>query len=156
MEDLNAKLKAGTFKLTEADVVKLLGHPTVVKRPGDAGSELRMQWEYATYIFATFTDAKLSEMTGAFSENLPVDRVILSNFKRLRVGMTEPAVIEILGAGNGIAKIGGTAIRSWGRTAGLSVSFNAKGLAFGAGYHESSAVAVPPGVQLQVPAVFKP
>ena len=154
--DLKTKLKAGTFKLTEADVLKLLGRPAGVKLPGDAGSELRMHWEYATYVFATFKDGKLSEVTGAFSENLPVERVSLANFKRLRVGMTEPEVVDILGEGNGAAKAGGTTIRSWGRTAELSVSFNAKGLAFGEAYRESGAVALPPGIQLPLPGAVKP
>jgi hypothetical protein len=154
--DLKAKLKAGTFKLTEADVVKLLGRPAGVKRPGDAGSELRMHWEYATFIFATFKDGKLTEVTGAFSENLPVERVSLANFKRLRVGMTEPAIVDLLGEGNATAKVGATTLRSWGRTARLWVSFNAKGLAFGEGLQEASAVSLPPEIQLPAPWAVKP
>jgi hypothetical protein len=149
--ELKAKLTVGTFKLTEEEVVELVGQPARVKRPGDAGSELQMHWEYATYIFATFKDGKLSEVLGAFSENLPVERVTLVNFKRMRVGMSEAEVVDVLGDGNGSAKVGATAVRSWGRTAGLWVSFNAKGLAFGAGLREASAVSVPPGIQLSLP-----
>jgi hypothetical protein len=155
--DLRAKLKDGTFKLTEAEVVKLLGPPAGVRRPGDAGSDLRMHWEYATYIFATFKDGKVSEVTGAFSDNLPVERVSLANFHRLRVGMTEPGVVEVLGEGNGTAKVGTTTVRSWGRTARLWVSFNAKGLAFGEGVQEAGAVSVPPEIQLPLlPGPLKP
>jgi hypothetical protein len=154
--DLKAKLKAGTFKLTEEEVVKLVGQPAGVKRPGDAGSELQMHWEYATYIFATFKDGKLSEVTGAFSENLPVERVTLANFKRLRVGMSEAEVVAVLGDSNGSAKAGAMAVRSWGRTARLWVSFNAKGLAFGEGLRESSAVSVPSEIQLPLPGTSKP
>src|SRR5262245_49414813 len=154
--DLKAKLKAGTFKLTEEEVVKLMGRPAGVKRPGDAGSELQMHWEYATAIFATFKDGKLSEVTGAFSENLPVERVTLANFKRLRVGMNEPAVVDVLGESNGTAKVGATTIRSWGRTARLWVSFNAKGLAFGEGLREVNAVSAPPEIQRFLPGTGKP
>jgi hypothetical protein len=154
--DWNAKLKAGVFKLTEADVVKLLGRPTAVKQPGDAGSPLQMEWEYATYIFATFKDGKLGEVTGAFSEHLPCEKVSLAHFKRLRLAMTEAEVVEVLGTGNGVVKVGGTAVRSWGRTARLWVSFNAKGLAFNRGFHEESAVSAPPGFQLPVPPAVKP
>jgi hypothetical protein len=154
--DLKAKLKAGTFKLTEEEVVKLVGKPAGVKRPGDAGSELQMHWEYGTYIFATFKDGKLSEVTGAFSENLPVERVTLANVKRLRVGMSEAEVVDVLRDSNGSTKGGAMVIRSWGRTARLWVSFNAKGLAFGAGLREASAVSVPPEIQLSLPGTGKP
>jgi hypothetical protein len=158
VEDLREKLKAGTFKLTEAEVVRLLGRPAGVKRPGDAGSDLRMHWEYATHISATFRDGKLGEVSGSFSENLPVERVSMANFKRLRVGMTEQEVVGVLGEANSVAKVGTTTTRSWGRTARLWVSFNAKGLAFGEGLHESSAVSVPPEIQLPttVPLPIKP
>ena len=154
--DLKAKLTAGTLKLKEDEVVKLVGRPAEVKRPGDVGSELQLRWEYATYIYANFKDGKLSEVTGAFSENLPVEKVSLANFKRLRVGMSDPEVVNILGEGNGIAKVGATAIRSWGETARLWVSFNAKGFAFGAGFSEASAVSMPPGSQLTLPGMVKP
>jgi hypothetical protein len=156
LAELKATLKAGTFKLTEADVVKLVGRPAVVKRPGDAGSDLRIDWEYATYIFATFKDGTLSEMAGAFSENLPVEKVTMANFKRLKLGMTDATVVEVLGEGNGRAKVGTTMIRSWGRTAKLWVSFNAKGLAFGEGLQEANAVSLPPGVELPLPGAVKP
>jgi hypothetical protein len=153
---LKAKLKAGTFKLNEAGVVELLGRPMRVTRPGDAGSDLRMDWEYATYVFATFKAGKLSEVTAAFSENLPVERITLANFKRLRLGMSEAQVVKVLGKGNGTAKVGTTTIRSWGRTARLWVSFNAKGLAFGEGLQEGSALSLPADIQLPVPGAVKP
>jgi hypothetical protein len=153
--ELKDKLTAGTFKLAEADVVKLVGPPAVVKRPGDAGSELRMHWNYATYIFATFKDGKLADSTGAFSENLPVERVTLANFKRLRVGMTEAEVVAVLGEGKGTATVGTTTVRSWGRTALLWVSFNAKGRAFNAGLQEASALSMPPEAQLRLTEILK-
>src|SRR5262245_11854151 len=46
--DLNQSPKAGLFKLTEADVVNLVGPPATVKRPGDAGADLQLHLEYAT------------------------------------------------------------------------------------------------------------
>ena len=145
--ELEQKLKVGVFKLTESDVIDLLGRPAAVKRPGDAGSDLQMRWEYGTFIFATFADGKLTELSGGFSESLPIDRVNLSNFKRLRVGMIEPQVVEILGKSNATAKVGSGVIRSWGQTAALWVSFNDKGLAFNPGMQQSDAVSLPPGIQ---------
>ncbi len=97
VSDLKARLSAGTFKLTETEVVKHVGQTAEQKRPGENRSELTMNWNYATYIYATFKEGKLTEITGAFSENLPTERVTLANFKRARVGMTEPQVVDVLG-----------------------------------------------------------
>jgi hypothetical protein len=153
--ELNEKLKAGIFKLTEADVVKLLGRPAWMTRPGDADSELRMHWKYGTYIFATFKDGKLSEVTGSFSEQLPVERITLENFKRLRVGMTEPQVVEMLGQSNSTTKVDATGTRAWGRTGRIWVSINGKGLAFNPGAEELNAVSLPTGFQFPVPGPVK-
>jgi len=153
--ELVEKLRAGIFKLTEADVLKLLGRPSGLKRPGDAGSDLRMRWEHATAISAIFKEGKLSEVTGSFSEHLPVERITLDNFKRLRVGMTEAQVVEMLGKSNSMNKDGTTVTRAWGRTAALWVSMNEKGLAFNPGSDEVNAVSLPPGFQIPVPGPVK-
>ena len=68
--------------------------------------------------------------------------------------MTEPEVMEIQGNSNGTVKVGSGAFDSWGHTARVSISFNAKGSAFNLGVRESDAVFMPPGMQLpmfQVP-----
>ena len=148
--ELKEKLKAGIFKLTEGDVLKLLGRPAGLMRPGDAGSDLKMRWEYATHIHATFKDGKLSEVTGSFSEQLPVERITPENFKGLRVGMTEPQVVEMLGQSNSTYKDDVTVTRAWGRTAKLWVSINEKGLLFNPGSEEFNAVSLPTGFQFPV------
>jgi hypothetical protein len=107
-----------------------------------------MCWDFGNYIFATFTDDKLSKVSGSFSESLPVKGISLSNFKRLRIGMTEPEVVDILGKSNGTVTVGSGAYCSWGDTARVSISFNEKGSAFNPGLQESDAVFLPPGVQL--------
>jgi hypothetical protein len=153
--ELAEKLKAGIFKLAEADLVTLLGRPSGLKRPGDAGSDLQMRWEYATAISAIFKDGKLSEVTGSFSEHLPVERITVDNFKRLRVGMTEGQVVELLGKSHSMHNDGATVTRAWGRTGALWVSINEKGLAFNPGTEELNVVFLPAGFQLPVPAPAK-
>jgi hypothetical protein len=153
--ELEKKLQAGIFKVTEADVLKLLGRPAALERPGDAGSDLKMRWEYATHIFATFKDGKLREVTGSFSEQLPVERITLEHFKRLRVGMTEPQVVEMLGKSNSTNKVDATVTRAWGRSARLWVSINGKGLVFNPGAEDLNAVSLPTGFQFPVPGPVK-
>jgi hypothetical protein len=152
--ELEQQLKSGIFKLTEPDVVLLAGPPTSYKRPGDAGSELQLHWEYATFIHAAFKEGKLTDVTGGFSAHLPVEHVTLANFNKLRVGTTEAQAVEILGEGNGTTKVGSTVTRSWGRTGRLWVSINAKGKVFNPGTELRSAVYLPPGTPL--PGLVQP
>ena len=153
--ELQQRLKDGIFKLTEPDVVLIAGPPGSYKRPGDAGSELKLQWEYATFIHAAFKDGKLVEVAGGFSEHLPVEHVTLANFKSLRVGTTEARAVEMLGEGHGTTKVGSTVTRSWGRTVRLRVSINAKGLVFNPGSDVQNAVYMPPGIPLPTPGALK-
>src|SRR5262245_38051279 len=90
--ELRAAVRAGMFKLTEDDVVKLLGAPAGVKRPGDADADLAMHWDYASCVQVSFRFGKVIDCSGSFSERLPVDKVTLADFKRLKIGMTEAEV----------------------------------------------------------------
>lgn len=154
--ELERQLKAGIFQLTEPEVVLLAGPPTSYKRPGDAGSELQLHWEYSTFIHAAFKDGKLTDVTGGFSAYLPVEQITLANFNRLRVGTTEAQTVEMLGEGNGTTKVGNTVTRSWGRTGRLWVSINAKGKVFNPGTELRNAVYLPPGTPLPIPGLVQP
>ncbi|MFT3880580.1 MAG: hypothetical protein QM703_13065 [Gemmatales bacterium] len=154
-DELRETLKAGTFKHTQDDVLKLIGTPAEMKMPGPDGALAQWTWNYDTHIVATFKDDKLSGITGCFSPHLPVDRVTADHFKRLRVGMTEMEAVEILGKSSSSARVGATLLLAWGKTAQLTVSFNAKGLAFGAGLSQSGYVALPNGVEIPLPGLEK-
>ena len=88
-------------------------------------------------------------------EQLPVERITQENFKRLRVGMTEPQVLELLGKSNSTNKLDATVTRAWGRSARLWVSINGKGLVFNPGAEEFNAVSLPTGFQFPVPGPVK-
>ena len=128
VDELRETLKAGTLKHVHDDVLKLIGMPTEMKKPGPDGALDQWTWNYDTHIVATFKDDKLSGITGCFSPHLHVDRLTVDNFKRLRVGMTEQEVIDVLGKKSSRARVGATLLLSWGKTAQLTVTFNAKGL----------------------------
>jgi hypothetical protein len=141
-------LKTGIFKLKEAEVLSLFGPPTSVKRAGAPAADLELQWKYSTHIFGTFKDGKLFEVSGAFSEQLPVERITFANFKRLRLGMAEGEVVEILGKGNGTTKVDGAVTRSWGTAAELQVSLSREGRLAQYELKQNSAAFFPAGVAI--------
>jgi hypothetical protein len=147
-EEVFKKLKQGLLKLKEAEVLVLLGPPDRVKHPGTQGFDLQMEWKYSTHVYATFKDGELAEVTGSFSERLPVERLTLANFKRLRVGMTERDVTDLLGKSNGTANVDGVLTHSWGTSAELQVSLSKEGLLVNYALRQNSAVFLPAGVGL--------
>jgi hypothetical protein len=156
VDQILLKLKAGTFKLKEADVRDLLGPPEGLKRQAGL-ADLQMNWAYATNIYATFKDGKLSELTGAFSERLPIEHVTPANFKRLRLGMTEQQVVAVLGQGNGTSRVGDTVTRTWGRYCRLRVSLRKDGRMFEWREESENAVYLPPGLDIPgLPAFSTP
>jgi len=147
VDQILVKLKAGIFKLKEADVLDLLGPPEGLKRQAGL-ADLQMNWAYATNIYATFKDGKLTDLTGAFSERLPIERITPANFKRLRLGMTEQEVVAVLGKGNGTSRVGDTVTRPWGRYCRLRVSLRKDGPMFEWREESENAVFIPPGLAL--------
>lgn len=148
VEESFKKLKAGILKISEADVLDLLGPPDSVKHPGMSGFDLQMQWKYSTHLYGTFKDGKLDEITGAFAARLPVEHIHFANMKRLRVGMTEAEVVAIVGKSNGTTAVDGIVTHSWGHSAQLQVSLDKDGRLVDYGLKQNSAVFFPPGVVL--------
>lgn len=148
VEESVKKLKAGILKIKEAEVLSLLGTPTKVKHPGTADFDLQMNWEYSTHIYSIFKEGKLVEVTGAFSKRLPVERITFDNFKRLRVGMSEEEVVELLGEAKGTTKKETTSTRSWGSMAQLQVSFSKDGRMVNYEVKENSAVIIPSDIEI--------
>jgi hypothetical protein len=142
------KLKAGILKLKEADVVALFGPAGELTRPGHLDSDLQMQWDYSTRIWVTFQDGKVREVTGAFSDHLPVPRVTPAQFRRLRVGMAEKEVLDVLGESNGKEAVGNTVRRAWGRFATLRVSFDKNNRLVHYSLDSRNSVLLPDGLNL--------
>src|SRR5262249_19236649 len=118
-----AKVKAGSGKLTEAEVVALLGPASRVRLPADGVVE--MAWEEVTAIRVEFAGGKASELTGRVSEHLPSKTLNLGNLKRLKRGMTEKEVRAVLGPpGEGGSVRGTEAIyRTWQKYNRITVQF---------------------------------
>jgi hypothetical protein len=87
-----------------------------------------MAWEYTTRITVTYKEGKVNSLTGTFSAHLPVERVTPDNFRRVRVGMTEAEVIDILGDNYAKLTIDGVVSRQWGAAARILVAFRKDGL----------------------------
>jgi hypothetical protein len=101
LDDRYEKVAAGVRKLKEADVVALLGPAQTMKRPvarepGRPPADRELGWEFTTRITVRYKDGKVSEVSGVFSEQLPVERVTPNNFRRIRLGLTRKEVVAIL------------------------------------------------------------
>jgi hypothetical protein len=128
LDEKYEKLKAGILKFKEADVVRLFGPPQTLKRPGPLQADLEMAWEYTTRITVTYKEGKVNSLTGTFSAHLAVERVTPDKFRRVRVGMTEAEVVDVLGGHYAKITIDGVVSGQWGATARILAAFRKDGL----------------------------
>jgi hypothetical protein len=104
--ELVERLKKGMHKLTEAEVLAMLGHPDSVEIFTDPGvvADIEMRWEDHTEITIDFKIEgksagmeKAVRIVGRFSENLKEKSFNMENFRKLKPGMSHPEVGQILG-----------------------------------------------------------
>lgn len=89
------KIKAGEGKMTEAEVIKLLGPIRHARSKGPR--LLDLVWEDVTGIRADFRDGKAVDFFAEFSPHQPSKRINIDSFKRLQVGMSEDEARKVLG-----------------------------------------------------------
>jgi hypothetical protein len=89
-------VEKGDGKLTEADLVARLGPADELKSPGGAVADYAMVWRDRTMIRVKFEKDKVVEYSGSFSDRLPHKRVTPQSLKKLKQGMSESEVEEIL------------------------------------------------------------
>ena len=89
------QIKAGKGKLTEGDVLALLGRPNRYMIQGQG--ILEMVWEDVNRVRVVFEDGKAKFFWADFSERRPSLRVSLEKFRKLRTTMTEDEVKSVLG-----------------------------------------------------------
>jgi hypothetical protein len=94
------KIATGKGKLTEAEVVTLLGPASRVAVPANVDVDLEMIWEEQALIRIKFKDGKASDLEGRFSESLWSKTINLQHFKKLKRGMTEKEAEQVLGPAN--------------------------------------------------------
>jgi len=122
------KVKSGKGKLTEAEVVAILGPATRVAKPGDVDVDLEMIWEEKARIWIKFKDDKASDLEGQFSEHLESKAINLENFKKLKKGMSEKEVEKVIGPANeGSSPENGINYRTWEKLNYIKVQFNKDG-----------------------------
>jgi len=116
------KIKQGIGKLTEADVVALLGPSTGKGRPFD-GFTSRI-WEEKTHITATLKDGKAIDVKSEFLPHLKSKTITEDNFKKLKKGMDEAELKRILGPPNRArTDREGSSTLSWEKINALLVQF---------------------------------
>jgi hypothetical protein len=95
-----AKVNNGRGKLTEEDVVAILGLAHRFAKQSDIDVDLEMIWEEKARIRIKFKDGKASDFEGQFSEHLKSKNITLANFKKLKKGMSVKEVEQVLGSAN--------------------------------------------------------
>jgi hypothetical protein len=133
LDERYQKVVAGVLKIKEADVVILLGPPHTMKRPvakelGRLPADLELGWELTTQITTQYKDGKVREVSGVFAEYLPVERVTPDNFHRVKVGMTQKEVVDILGDSYATLTVGDGVSNQWGATYSITLYFDKNGL----------------------------
>lgn len=121
------KVEAGKGSLTASEVQKVLGAPQAVQKPGASGGDFEMVWEEAARVQVVLDaeEDKALSFSGSFSDRVSSKVVTVENLLKLRVGMTEKEVKEVLGGPTGgrIEPSTRNRIRIWERSRRVTVSF---------------------------------
>jgi len=99
--DLVERLKKGRDKLTEAEVLAMLGRPdsVAINTNPSVVAHIEMTWEDHREITIDFKDdgKKAVRIVGRFSENLKQKAFNMEHFRKLKPGMSHIDVFQILG-----------------------------------------------------------
>ena len=128
--ELIERLKKGRKKLTEAQVIAMLGHPDSVEINTNPSlvADIRMTWEDRAEITIDLKDEmKAVRIVGRFSENLKLKDINMENFRKLKPGMSHREVEKLLGSsGTRVSPDPGEGILrwEWKRFRRVTVSFS--------------------------------
>ena len=128
--ELIERLKKGRKKLTEAQVIAMLGHPDSVQINTNPSlvADIRMTWEDRAEITIDLKDEmKAVRIVGRFSENLKLKEINMENFRKLKPGMSHREVEKLLGSsGTRVSPDPGEGILrwEWKRFRRVTVSFS--------------------------------
>lgn len=117
------KIEQGKGKLSEVEVKSILGQPTRQGKPFDGITSLI--WEEKSHITATLRDGKTIEFSSEFLPHLKSTWLTEDRFKKLKNGMSEAELQNILGKENFIRQSAGndTCTISWSKENSFEVQF---------------------------------
>ena len=92
------RIAARKATITEADVIAILGPPTLIRRDGASNPDYNIVWEHRTLIEMQIKNGRVHKIAGAFSPYVASQVATPDNFKKVSIGMSEEDVREILGA----------------------------------------------------------
>jgi hypothetical protein len=117
-------------KLTEADVIAKLGDPDFVENPIDPDSsvnpvaDIAMVWQDISRIEVVFKDGKAKHITGRFSPHIKSENITLANFRKLKTGVDNFDVEQVLGMEDSRAEVTkGTTRHEWAAKRILKINF---------------------------------
>jgi hypothetical protein len=116
-------LKEGKGKMTEAQVISLLGTPDHVK--GSADGTLKMIWEEINLIEVEGEKGVVTSLRGRFSASYASTNINLERFRKLRLGMPMRDVEKVVDSQGGLAfnKEGDKESLAWERVNRVFVEF---------------------------------
>jgi outer membrane protein assembly factor BamE (lipoprotein component of BamABCDE complex) len=115
------KIKSGKGKLTESDVITLLGKPTSKSGPYD-GITTHI-WLERTHITAKLKEDKTTDLQSQFLPYLKSKHITEENFKKLSKGMTAAQLKQILGQPNSLNNRDDITTLSWERVNSFEIQF---------------------------------
>lgn len=106
-------------------LVALLGQVSAIKTPGDPtikNAETELRWTDRTTVRVTLKDGKLAAVSASVSPTLVFERITQESVLKLKPGMAEKDVIDLLGGGwASQAQKDGTTVLSWTPVVSVSV-----------------------------------
>jgi hypothetical protein len=116
------QLKKG---MSVEQLVALLGPASTIKTPGDPtirGADTELRWVDRSTVRVTLKDGKVSTVEASVSPTVVFERVTPENVLKLKPGMAEKDVIDILGGGSASrAGKDGITVVTWAPIVSVSV-----------------------------------
>ena len=129
-DELKTWVSDGQGKLTEDAVIAKLGLPDFVENPIDPDSkfnpvaDITMVWQDVSLIEVVFKDGKAKQISARFSPHLKPENVTLANFRKLKTGVDQSKVKELLGMEDSKTELTkGTARYEWAAKRILKINF---------------------------------
>jgi len=117
------RIKDRKDKITEKEVLAIFGQPTSVYATNPQNGDYAMSWKHRTYIRVKTRRERVISVVAAFSPYVKSDTVTLQTFKKIKLGMTEDQVREMLGTPDGAGSVKDAEQYVWEEYIGIDVTF---------------------------------
>ena len=117
------RIKERKDKITEKEVLAILGQPTSYYATSPENGDYGMSWQHRTYISVKTRRQRVTSVKAGFSPYVKSDKVTLQTFKKMKLGMTEDQIEEMLGTPDGAGSVKSEEQFVWEEYIGIGVIF---------------------------------